>query len=53
MMEGGMRRAPDFYGNVKRDHMIEGTYACAEGTVINRIMGIVQSHHVGLVRAAV
>jgi hypothetical protein len=44
---------PDFYNNVKSDHMIEGTYACAEDTVINRIMGVVQSYHVGLVRAGV
>jgi hypothetical protein len=52
MMEGRMRWVPVF-SDVKRDHMIEGAYACAEGTVINRIMGVVQSHHVGLVRAGV
>jgi hypothetical protein len=48
-----MRWVPDFFGDVTRDHMIEGTYACAQATVINRIMGVVQSHHVGLVRAGV
>ena len=48
-----MRRVPDFCSNVAKDHMIEGAYACAEDTVINRIMGVVQSHHVGLVRAGV
>jgi hypothetical protein len=53
MMEGGMRWVPDFCCDVERDHMIEGASACAEGTVINRIMGVVQSHHVGLVRAGV
>ena len=52
MMEGRMWWVPVF-SNVKRDHMIEGASACAEGTVINRIMGVVQSHHVGLVRAGV
>ena len=53
MMEGGMRWVPDFCSNVKRDHMIERAYACAEGTAINRIMGVIRSHHVGLVRAGV
>ena len=53
MMEGGMRWVPDFCSNVKRDHKIERAYACAEGTGINRIMGVIQSHHVGLVRAGV
>ena len=53
MMEGGMRWVSDFGSNVTREHMIEGAYTCAEGTVINRIMGVVQSHHVGLVRAGV
>jgi len=53
MMEGGMRWVPDFCSDVERDHMIEGASAWAEGTVINRIMGVVQSHHVGLVRAGV
>jgi hypothetical protein len=53
MMEGGMRWVPDLCSNVKRDHMIEGASACVEGTLINRIMGVVQSHHVGLVRAGV
>jgi hypothetical protein len=53
MMEGGMRWVPDFCSNVKRDHMVEGASACAEGTVVNRIMGAIQSHHVGLVRAGI
>ena len=52
MMEGEMRRVPVF-SDVKRDHMIEGAYACAEDPVINRITGVVQSHHVGSVRAGV
>jgi hypothetical protein len=52
MMEGRIWWVPVF-SNVKRDHMIEGASAWAEGTVINRIMGVVQSHHVGLVRAVV
>ena len=53
MMEDGMHWVPDFCSNVTGDHMIEGAYACAEDTVTNRIMGVVQSHHVGLVRAGV
>ncbi|MBI3808625.1 MAG: hypothetical protein HY281_14115 [Nitrospirae bacterium] len=53
MMEDGMRWVPDFCSNVKRDHMIEGAYACAENAAINRIMGVVQSHPVGLIRAGV
>src|SRR6266705_1186205 len=52
MEEGGMRSVPVF-SNVKRDPMNEVAYACEEGSVINRIMGVVQSHHVGFVRAVV
>jgi hypothetical protein len=52
-MEGGVGWVPDFYSNVTGDHRIEQAYACAEDTVTNRIMGVVQSHHVGLVRAGV
>ena len=33
--------------------MIEMAYACAEGTGINRIMGVIQSQHMWLVRADV
>jgi hypothetical protein len=53
MMEDEMRWVQGFCSNVKKDHMVERAYACAEGTVVNRIMGVVQSHHVGLVRAGV
>ena len=52
MMEGRIWRVPVF-SNVKRNHVIEGASAWAKGTVINRIQGVVQSHHVGLVRAGV
>jgi hypothetical protein len=52
-MEGGVGWVPGFYSNVTGDHRIEQAYACAEDTVTNRIMGVVQSHHVGLVRAGV
>jgi hypothetical protein len=53
MLEGRMWWVPDFGSNVTRDLMIEGAYACAEGTVINRIRGVVHSYHVGLGRAGV
>jgi hypothetical protein len=48
MMKGEIWWVSDFGSNVTKDPMIEGAYAYVEGSVINRIMGIVHSHHEGL-----
>jgi hypothetical protein len=53
MKESKMQRIPDFSRNVKVDLMFDGGPACVEDRMINRVMGVVQSHHVGLVRAGV
>lgn len=52
-VEGQMPGGPDVLRNVTSDSMPDGAHAYAEGIVINRVMGVVQSHHVGLVRAGV
>lgn len=39
--------------SVRTDRMIDGGHAHAEGRIINRVIGVVQSHNVGLVRAGV
>ena len=53
MMEDRMQWVPDFCRTVKKDSTIDGAHAWVEGTVINRVMGVLQSHHVGLVRVGV
>ena len=52
-VDGRMQAGSDVLRNVTSDSMPDGADACAEGTVINRVMGVVQSRHVGLVRAGV
>jgi hypothetical protein len=53
MKERKMQRIPDFCQSVNIDLMFDGKLARAEGRMINRVMGVVQSYHVGLVRAGV
>jgi hypothetical protein len=53
MKESKMQRIPDFSRNVKLDLMFDGGSACIEDRMINRVIGVVQSNHVGLVRAGV
>lgn len=45
--------APTFTENVRADCTIDGGSVCADGRIFNRIVGVVQSQHVGLVRAGV
>ncbi len=53
MMEDRMQWVPDFCRSVKKDSTSDGAHAWVEGTVINRVIGVVQFHHVGLVRVGV
>jgi hypothetical protein len=52
-MENKLQWIPDFCQNVNADPKFDGGLACAEGRIVNRVIGFVQSHHVGLVRAGV
>lgn len=52
-MENKLQWIPDFCQNVNADPKFDGGPACAEGRIVNRVIGFVQSHHVGLVRAGV
>lgn len=53
MMENKMQWTPECYKSMKVDPTIDRWQVCAEGAILNCVTGIVQSHHVGLVRASV
>jgi hypothetical protein len=44
---------PTFPESVRADLMIDGGGVCADNTIRNWVVGVVQSHHIGLVRAGV
>ena len=44
---------PIFIENLRTDLRKDGSSVCADGTITNRVTGIVHSQHVGLVRAGV
>ena len=53
MIERKIQWMPTVSEHVRVDHMIEGGSVCAGSTITNWVVGVVQSQHVGLVRAVV
>ncbi|MDE3041255.1 MAG: hypothetical protein KGJ82_11895 [Nitrospirota bacterium] len=51
MMGSKISWAPMFTESVRVDYTIDGGGVCADGRIFNRVVGVVQSQHVGLVRA--
>lgn len=53
MIGGKIHWMQTFRENVRADLMIDGGSVCADSTITNWVVGVVQSQHAGLVRAGV
>lgn len=53
MIERKIQWMPTVTEHVREDLMIEGDSVCAGSTITNWVAGVVQSRHVGLVRAGI